>query len=147
MTSVLYVEDEEDDVYFMRQSFRQAGLERCLRVAVNGQEAMDYLSGRGRFGNRVEYPIPAVVLLDLNLPILPGFHVLKWIREQAQFRELPVIIFSSSSRREDRLKAEEFGATDYLEKPGSGLEFSTVVEALVKRWLKQANVDVVAGGA
>jgi len=135
MRIVLYVEDEESDVYFMRRSFCRAGLEECLRVVVDGQAAIDYLAGQGLFANRQKYPLPAVVLLDLNLPTVSGFQVLQWIREQPPLRQLPVVIFSSSARAEDRLRATELGANDYLEKPDSGLDFGAVLEALQRKWL------------
>jgi CheY-like chemotaxis protein len=137
MWTVLYVEDEENDVLFMRRSFRRAGLEDALRVVVDGVVAIDYLSGRAAFRNRLSYPLPAVVLLDLNLPTVSGFQVLQWIRRQPQFQQLPVVIFSSSSRPEDRLQAKELGASDYLEKPDSGLDFGVTVEALKRKWLAQ----------
>jgi CheY-like chemotaxis protein len=138
MASVLYVEDEENDVFFMRRSFQRAGLNQSLKVVIDGQEAIDYLSGRGRFGNRTEYPLPTVVLLDLNLPTVSGFQVLTWIRTQPQFRQLPVVIFSSSARPEDKSRAKELGADDYLEKPGSGLEFGIALQALNQKWIAPA---------
>lgn len=135
MRIVLYVEDEESDVYFMRRSFCRVGLEDCLRVVADGQAAIDYLAGQGLFANRLKYPLPAVVLLDLHLPTVSGFQVLQWIRQQPPFRQLPVVIFSSSPRAEDRLQAKELGASDYLEKPDSGLEFGAVLAALQSKWL------------
>jgi len=137
MWNVLYVEDEENDVIFMRRAFRRAGVEGWLKVVGDGQTAMEYLSGRGLFGDRLNYPLPALVLLDLNLPTVSGFQVFNWIRQQPQFQQLPVVIFSSSSRPEDRLKAKELGASDYLEKPDSGLDFGTVLETLKRKWLAQ----------
>jgi len=134
MWIVLYVEDEEDDVYFMRRSFCRAGLEECLKTVADGQAAIDYLSGCGLFANRLIYPMPAVVLLDLNLPTVSGFQVLTWIRQQPEFQDLPVIIFSSSARGEDRLRAKELGASDYMEKPDSGMDFGTVVAVLQQKW-------------
>lgn len=137
MWHVLYVEDEENDVIFMRRAFRRAGQEPCLKVVIDGQAAIDYLAGDGPFGNRLHYPLPAVVLLDLHLPTVSGFQVLIWIRQQPQFQQLPVIIFSSSARAEDRLRAKELGASDYLEKPDSGLDFGLVLETLKRKWLPQ----------
>jgi two-component system response regulator len=137
MWNVLYVEDEENDAYFMQLAFRRAGKGESLRVVVDGQAAIDYLSGCGPFGNRLKYPLPTAVLLDLNLPTVSGFQVLTWIRQQPAFQQLPVVIFSSSARVEDRLKAKELGASDYLEKPGSGLEFATVLEMLNRQSLVQ----------
>lgn len=134
MWNVLYVEDEENDAYFMRRSFRQAGIEDSLRVVVDGQAAIDYLSGHCAFANRLNCPLPAVVLLDLNLPMVSGFQVLAWIRQQPELQNLPVVIFSSSARAEDRSEAKRLGATDYLEKPDSGSDFAAIVETLKQKW-------------
>ncbi|HEV2394061.1 MAG TPA: response regulator [Verrucomicrobiae bacterium] len=135
MASVLYVEDEENDVFFMRRSFDRAGLEGTLQVVLDGQAAIDYLAGNGPFANRQEHPLPEVVLLDLNLPMISGFQVLNWIRNQPQLRDLPVVVFSSSARPEDQKLAQELGADDYFEKPGSGFDFGRVVKALSSKWL------------
>lgn len=147
MPNILYVEDEENDVYFMRRAFRGMGQEWCLKVVADGQAAIDYLSGRGEFGNRQNYPLPALVLLDLNLPTVSGFQVLIWIRQRPEFKQLPVIIFSSSPRAEDRLKAKELGASDYLEKPDTGMDFGTVLETLRRKWFAEASQHAGAGGA
>ncbi len=133
--AVLYVEDEEFDALFMRRAFKQAGLEQLLEVVVDGQQAMDYLAGNHPFEDRSQHPLPSLVLLDLNLPLISGFEVLKWMRQQPRFRAVPVVVFSSSSRQEDKVKAGELGANDYLPKPGSGLEFGAVVQQLQGRWL------------
>ena len=137
MWTVLYVEDEENDAYFMRRSFARAGLEESLKVVADGQEAIDYLAGRGLFENRLDFPLPSLVLLDLNLPRVSGFQVLKWIRLQLEFRHLPVVIFSSSPRPEDKSQAKELGADDYMEKPDSGINFGAVVERLKQNWITQ----------
>lgn len=136
MATVLYVEDEEDDIFFMRRAFSRAGLTHVLQAVADGQEAINYLSGCGRFANRIDYPLPEMVLLDLNLPMVSGFQVLQWIRAQSLFQRLPVVIFSSSARVEDRLLANELGASDYLEKPGSSMQFRDLLESLNKKWLE-----------
>jgi CheY-like chemotaxis protein len=133
---VLYVEDEETDTIFMRMAFERAGLGDSLKVIADGRQAIAYLAGEGVYKDRIQYPMPAVVVLDLNLPIVPGFGVLDWIREQGALRNLPVIIFSSSDFDEDRANARVHGANDYMEKPTSGLEFRTLVLRLKDRWLK-----------
>ncbi len=135
---VLYVEDEEYDVFFMRRAFQKAGLEEKLQTVVDGQEAIDYLAGKAQFGNRVEYPLPAVLLLDLNLPIIPGFEVLQWIRQNPELRKLPVVVFSSSARPEDKAQAKLMGADEYIQKPASALEFASVVNYLKKCWMQGA---------
>ena len=75
------------------------------------------------------------VLLDLNLPVQSGFEVLGWLRQQPQFKELTVVVFSSSGRPEDRRRAQELGATDYVLKPSSGVDFVEVARRFNERWL------------
>ena len=133
--SVLYAEDDENDLFFMRRAFQQEGLDHLLRTVSNGREAIGYLAGHGAFADRGRYPLPAVVLLDLNLPLVAGFAVLEWLRERPEFRDLTVVVFSSSSREEDRVKASELAADEFLEKPRSAILFRQVVQALREKWL------------
>jgi CheY-like chemotaxis protein len=113
---ILYVEDEETDVLLMRLALKRSGLPNPLRVAVNGLEAINYLTGVGSFADRSQHPLPCLVLLDLNMPIMNGFEVLAWIRKQPQFTDLPVIVYTSSGGVNDRARATEFHATDYAVK-------------------------------
>lgn len=127
---LLYVEDEKGDVFFMRYAFDQIGASVSLQIAATGSEAIDYLSGTGVYADRTAHPLPTIILLDINLPGISGFDVLKWLREQPQYTQLPVIMFSSSIRPEDLQKARDLGATRYIEKPASGLDFTGVAEEL-----------------
>ncbi len=132
---VLYVEDEESDRLLMQLAFRKAGLGPELRMVGDGQAAIDYLTGAGVYAERGEYPLPAVVLLDLNLPEVHGFEVLKWIRGQPAHSSLPVVVFTSSAREEDRQQAEVLGATEFLQKPGMPGGFQEVARKLSEEWL------------
>jgi CheY-like chemotaxis protein len=116
---VLYAEDEESDRFFMQKAFAREGHQTALRVVNNGKAAMDYLSGKGAYAQRDQYPLPVLMLLDLNLPEIHGFEVLQWVRAHPVHGNLPVVIFSSSSRKEDRDRARELGATEFIAKPGS----------------------------
>jgi signal transduction histidine kinase/ActR/RegA family two-component response regulator len=136
--TVLYVEDEETDATFMRIAFAKKGLDSALRVVGDGRAAIQYLSGTEEYADRREYPLPSVVLLDLNLPQVPGFEVLKWMRNQPEFARTPVVVFSSSTREDDRAQALELGATSFLTKPNSGMKFGDVVDALKEKWLTPA---------
>jgi CheY-like chemotaxis protein len=135
--TVLYVEDEESDAMFMQRAFASKGMGSALRVVGDGRAAIEYLSGAGKYADRREYPLPAVVLLDLNLPQVPGFEVLKWMRNHPDFARTPVVVFSSSTREDDRVKALELGANEFVGKPSSGLKFGEVVEGLRERWMGQ----------
>lgn len=125
---VLYVEDEADDVLFMRRAFRKCGW--TLQAVEDGRQAIDYLSGAAPYDDRERHPLPSLVLLDLNLPRVSGFEVLQWIRSREDLRGIPVVVFSSSGRPEDRSRAASLGADDYLLKPSSGALFGEVVAAL-----------------
>ena len=126
--AVLYVEDEEDDVFFMRTAFNKAGLLE-LHAVQDGKGAMDYLASQTCDGER-----PRVILLDINLPMISGFEVLQWIRQQSFLRDVPVVVFSSWGRPEDRSRAEELGADEYVLKPASGQEFLAIAHAIRNRW-------------
>ena len=132
---VLYVEDEPDDVFFLRAAVKAVGAEADVRDVGDGRAAMAYLSGEGIYADRAAHPAPALVLLDVNLPMISGFEVLRWIRAQPALRSLPVVMFSSSGRPEDRTLARELDAQDYLQKPTSGLQFRDVVRGLMGRWI------------
>ena len=79
---ILLVEDRDDDVVLIRKAFEKAGLTNPFHVAHDGEEAIAYLSGEGKFSNRVEFPLPWLILLDLKMPKVNGFEVLQWIRSQ-----------------------------------------------------------------
>ena len=117
---VLYAEDEENDALFMQMAFRKAGCGHLLHVVKNGQEAVDYLSGNGIYADRASHPLPSVLLLDLNLPVLSGFGVLGWLRNHLEFHSLPVVVFSSSTRPEDKLQAVNLGAAGLFKNPPPG---------------------------
>jgi CheY-like chemotaxis protein len=133
--TVLYVEDEESDALFMSKAFSDMGLASAFRLVRDGRAAIEYLSGTGKYAERNEYPLPSVVLLDLNLPQVPGFDVLKWMRNHPDFLATPVVVFSSSVREDDKLKATELGANEFVAKPSSGMRFGEVVERLRQKWL------------
>ena len=133
--TVLYVEDDGCDRVCMEGAFAKAGLGEDLQMVGNGQEAIDYLAGKGAFADRLKHPLPAVVLLDWNLPRVSGSEVLRWVRERPELAGLPVVVFSSSSREEDQVKARELGAQEFLEKPSSGMKFGEMVEGLRGKWM------------
>src|SRR5712672_2243920 len=77
---ILVVEDREDDILIIRKAFKEACLLNPLQVVRNGEEAIEYLGGTGKYWNREEYPLPDLVLLDLKMPRVDGFEVLRWVR-------------------------------------------------------------------
>ena len=131
----MYVEDEEDDALLMQMAFRRAGVGSALQVVGDGREAIKYLEGRNGYENRERHPMPRVLLLDLNLPDMSGFDVLEWLKANPELTTLPVVIFSSSSREEDKRRARELGAVEYIEKPISAAAFGSIAQRLSEQWL------------
>jgi CheY-like chemotaxis protein len=132
-TCILQVEDDGNDVFLLQKVFKQAGIADGLRVATDGQMAMDYLSGAGPFADRQKYPIPVLVLLDLKMPKIDGLEVLKWIRRQPHLKKLVVVLFSSSSMPEDVERAYELGVNSYIRKP-TDFQKNLELAQLIKGW-------------
>src|ERR1700684_898332 len=99
--TILLVEDEVNDVFFMKHAFLEIGLTNPMQVATNGWEAINYLSGKDEYAARGRFPLPCLWLLHLKLPRVMGLEVLKWIREQSELKTLIVIILSSSQLTPD----------------------------------------------
>jgi CheY-like chemotaxis protein len=114
---ILYAEDEENDIFFFEQALQNAGSLHTLKAVADGQQALDYLEGKDPFADRSRHPLPAIVVLDINMPKKSGFEVLEWIRQQPRFKSLPVLILTSSSLQEDMAKARLLGVDDYFLKP------------------------------
>jgi CheY-like chemotaxis protein len=114
---ILLAEDDENDVFFMKRALQKASVDFPLHVVKDGQEALDYLSGAGKFSDRHQHPLPALILLDLKMPFLNGFDVLAWINTQPSLKSIPVVVLTSSSEERDRQKAAQFGAKSYFVKP------------------------------
>jgi CheY-like chemotaxis protein len=133
--AVLYIEDDVDDVALLQYAWKRVGVQNPLRVARDGEEALRYLSGEGRYANRVDHPLPGVVLLDLRLPKVSGLEVLKWIRQQPTLHELRVIIVTSWLRPQDTVAAEALGIDAFLAKPTHFDEWRALVDTLSESWL------------
>lgn len=131
----LLVEDNEDHVVLIRRAFAKSKVLNPVQVVRNGEDAIAYLEGTGRFSNRDEYPLPAVVLLDLKLTGLDGFDVLRWIRQQPGLRALRVVVLTSSSEIRDVNLAYQLGANSFLVKPVDFEDFVRVTQALQGYWL------------
>ena len=133
---VLYVEDDDNDVLFMRRAWKKVDVQNPLKVVNDGAEAIAYLSGEGQYADRVEHPMPCLVLLDLKMPKVAGLDVLRWIRSQPEHQALRVIVFSSSKQPGDINAANRLRIDAYLVKPGPVNEWAAMVDNLNVYWLK-----------
>lgn len=142
LSPVLYVEDEEDDVFLIRHAFKEAGVCHPLLSVPDGEEALAYLSGAGKYADRAGYPIPSLLLLDINMPRLSGLEVLKWLRGQREFRALPALVLSSSNQDADIRQAYQSGANGYLVKPSALRQLLKIAKAIQDFWLVHNQVPV-----
>ncbi len=131
---ILIVEDNSDDAFLLQIAFERAALNVTLRVVVDGKEALDYLKGSGGFADRGKYPLPALILLDLQLPYVTGLEVLQEIRSIPSLNKTVVIMLTSSSAQRDIDKAYEIGANSFLVKPSRLEERKSMVEGIYSYW-------------
>lgn len=143
---VLLVDDSENDALLMRTVFERAGFVEPLRFARDGEEAIAYLRGDGRYADRKQFPLPTMVLLDLNMPRKNGFEVLEWLRGQPELRRLRVYILSASSRPQDIERAYDLGANSYLVKPGNLDGLMHLAKSLVS-WLQLSHFAPLLTGS
>jgi CheY-like chemotaxis protein len=132
---ILLVEDDPNDIELTERAFRKVNLLNELKVVTDGQEALDYLFCQGDYSQRNPTDLPNVVLLDLNMPKVSGFEVLKQIRQNEITRFLPVVVMTSSSHDLDRLKSYREGCNSYVQKPVNFDDFVSAVNQLGMYWL------------
>jgi len=125
---ILLVEDNRMDIELTLDAFNEAKLNNKIQIVNNGQEALDYLFARGSFADRNVYPMPDLVLLDLNLPGIDGFEVLRQVKTTPILKRLPVIVLTSSL-------SYDIGANSYLVKPVSFQGFLDVIYKIHDYWL------------
>ena len=131
---ILLVEDNDDDAELTAMAFREAKIANPLLRVEDGVEALDYLFGRGKHAARNRADLPAVVLLDLNLPRLGGLDVLAALRADEQSKHLPVVVLTSSTEEKDRMQAYHHHANSYVQKPVDYDQFVAAARQLGLYW-------------
>ncbi len=126
----LLVDDSVDNLFLMRAAFKMAKCHHPLQEVHDGEEAIAYLNGEGPYGDRKIFPLPTVMLLDLNMPKKGGFEVLEWVRAQPVLKRLTVIILTASTRREDVAQSFDLGANSVLVKPTSLATLAAMMRCL-----------------
>jgi CheY-like chemotaxis protein len=132
---ILLVEDEPDDVFFVERAFHTADIKHPLFTVGDGQEAIHYLSGKGKYADRAAYSLPQLVLADLKMPRLTGFDLIEWMRKDEQCRLVPIIILSSSGLPADVNRAYALGANAYMVKPAEARALERLFQTIAEFWL------------
>jgi two-component system, response regulator len=132
---VLQIEDNENDIVLTRMAFQKCKISSHLVVARDGVEALDFLFRRGLYTQRDVNQDPTMILLDLKLPFIDGFEVLKQIRADKNLNHIPVIVLTSSLEETDQFRTGELGANRYYRKPISFEKFLDLVQQICTEWL------------
>lgn len=132
---ILLVEDNEDDQALILRAMKKNNIFNEVVVARDGAEALDYLLGTGKYAGRDTAQAPQVVLLDLMLPKIDGFEVLRRLRADPRTKLLPVVILTSSNEEKDRFQGYDLGANSFVRKPVDFTEFIEAVRQLGLYWL------------
>jgi CheY-like chemotaxis protein len=132
---ILWAEDNDDDALLMQRAFTKARVSSLLMRVVDGCEATDYLLGQGAYSDRIRFPLPRLLLLDIKMPRMSGFDVLVWKQARPEFQDLPAVILSSSLQDEDIKEAYRLGAKQYLMKPSKVDDLVQYVKDLHLRWM------------
>jgi CheY-like chemotaxis protein len=142
MLNILLIEDSEDDAFLFERALNGEGISSSLRRVNNGVQAISYLEGEGRYGDRSKSPFPSVVFTDIHMPEMDGFAVLNWLKTHPKCSLLPVMVFSSSNNDGDIEKAYRLGANAYLVKPSSMGELQAVVRSAHDFWRRCARTEI-----
>jgi CheY-like chemotaxis protein len=132
--TILVVEDDADDAFFLRRALSDEKILNPVQVVANGKEAIAYLLGEGAFADRMVYPFPSVIISDLKMPLFSGFDLLEWLQKHPECIVIPFIVLSSSKLDADVKKAYVLGANAYLVKPRSVAELRKILRTTHEFW-------------
>jgi CheY-like chemotaxis protein len=131
---VLLAEDDPGDQELVRRVLEDCRIHCRLTVVNDGEQALDYLFGRGAYAGDNRPPLPDLFLLDLNMPIIDGNAVLKRVKTDPRLRQVPIVILTTSRRQEDVQHAYDLGVNSYIAKPATIDQFTEIVRRLSEYW-------------
>ncbi|MCP4129730.1 MAG: response regulator [bacterium] len=142
---ILLVEDNPDDEALALRALKKNNITNTVMVARDGQEALDYLFGQGKYAGRDVSDTPHLVLLDLNLPKISGLEVLKRLRNDKRTALIPIVILTTSGEESDLVTGYKLGANSYVKKPVDFLKFTDAVKQLGLYWLdlNESPIDLI----
>jgi CheY-like chemotaxis protein len=130
---ILLVEDSEADVKITLRAFKNAKFKNNISVVNDGQECLDFVRRQGKYLG-AQHPRPDIILLDINMPKIDGFGVLKALKSDEEYNFIPVIVLSGSKNQDDIMKSYASGANSFIQKPVEYDEFVAVIEGFNFYW-------------
>jgi CheY-like chemotaxis protein len=136
LPTILLVEDELADATLLMRGFQKIGVLNPIVNLRSGDDALGYLSGTGDYADRVKFPLPVLVLLDLKLPGTTGLQLLQWMRTRRDVKRIPVVVLTMDEAPSTINAAYDLGANSYLVKPGNTNQIERTVKAIQAYWIE-----------
>lgn len=135
---ILLAEDDDDDYLLTHKALQEAGFSHDLHRVTNGEELMDYLLHQADYSDASRFPVPSLILLDLNMPRKGGHEALKEIKSDPKLHKIPVVVLTTSRDEEDIHRAYELGANSFITKPGDFHQFMHKIQTVSQYWLSES---------
>ncbi len=136
LATILLIEDDPADVELLCRGFQKATVLNPILHLKTGDDALAYFAGLGKYGDRLQFPLPALVLLDLKLPGMSGLDLLQWRRAHAEIRRIPFVVLTGNEDALIVTAAYDLGANSYLVKPGERSKITEMVRSIQQYWIK-----------
>ena len=140
LNTILLIEDNEDHIEHTLDALQEVGLVKNIQVVSDGEEAIQYLYRKGKYEDPAKSPRPDLILLDVKLPKISGFEILKRIKSDPDLKIIPVILLTTTGKKEDIDKGARLGTNDYIIKPVEYETFIQKVKGLGKYWALISNL-------
>jgi CheY-like chemotaxis protein len=137
---ILLVEDNPDDILITKRAWSKGLIKNKLYIVNNGEEALEFLYKQGEYSNA---PTPGLMLLDLKMPRVDGFEVLKTVKQDAKLKRLPIIVLTTSNRDKDIQRAFNLGCNSYILKPVDYEKFLEAIETIQKYWMTICEIPLL----
>ncbi|MEW5802463.1 MAG: response regulator [bacterium] len=144
--SILMADDDQDDCLLVKNAFTAGRIANSLYFVEDGEELMDYLYHRGKYGDIAAFPSPGLILLDLNMPRKDGREALREIKADSGLRKIPVIILTTSEREEEIVRSYEMGANSFITKPMSFQGLVEIIKTLSRYWFEIVELPDIQEG-
>jgi len=132
---VLVAEDDENNVLFFQRACSAENVDAFVRFVGDGQQVIDYLQGKPPYDDRQKFPFPELLILDLKMPRVNGFDVLKWLQHNPEHQQLPVIVMSNSVLPQDQARVLALGAREYHVKTFTTQQTRELVRRIWSKWV------------